>query len=91
MVVDSMCSMLSTVVVRMRSKPVVHLYRIQAGELPGDSDHWNIDIGKDIRRGAQDYHRASQQNEQRQNDECIGTIESDSDYPHIAITLTIIH
>jgi len=52
-VVDSMCSMLSTVVVRtrlvLRGDPAFHLFRVEAGELPGDRDHRNVDARKDVR------------------------------------------
>ena len=45
-----MCSMLSTVVVRTRSNPVVirpfHLFRVQAGELPGHGDDRDVDVRK---------------------------------------------
>src|SRR6266850_7709867 len=72
-------------------EPAFHLFRIQAGELPGDSDHWNIDIRKDVRWGAHDYDRAGQHNQQCQNNKCIRTIESESNYPHIAVSLMIRH
>jgi hypothetical protein len=70
-------------------EPAFHLFRIEPGELPGDSDHRNIDIRKDVRWGAHDYDRAGQHNQQCQNNKCIRTIESDSNYPHIAVTLVI--
>src|SRR4029077_16089873 len=72
-------------------EPAFHLFRIEPSELPGDSDHWNIDIGKDVRWRAHDYGRAGQQNQQCQNNKCIRTIESESNYPHNTTTLVIRH
>src|SRR4029077_13450366 len=70
-------------------EPAFHLFRIEPSELPGDSDLGNIDVRKDVRWRAQDYDRAGQQNQQRQNDKCIRTIESESNYPHSAVNSTI--
>ena len=63
-----------------------HLFRIQSGELPGDSDYGNIDIRKDVRWRALDHHGARQQDQKREHDKGIRTIKCESDYPHMAIT-----
>ena len=48
-----------------------HFIGREARVLPGDADHRNADIGKDIHRRAQRGERACDQNQQRQHDKRV--------------------
>src|SRR6266436_6244034 len=72
-VVDSMCSMLSTVVVRTRSywvviRPSISL-GVQAGELPGDRDDRDVDVREDVRGSPEDDDRAEDEDQEGEDDE----------------------
>src|SRR5438094_520970 len=67
-------------------KPAFHLLRIQAGILPGDGDHRDIDIGKDVRRRPQNNDWTEDENEQSQDNKGIGTAERYFDDPHLAFS-----
>jgi hypothetical protein len=69
-----------------RGKPAFHLRRVQAGKLPGDGDHRDIDIGKDVRRGPQNNERTEDENEESQDNKGIGTAERNFDDPHLAFS-----
>jgi hypothetical protein len=70
-VVDSMCSMLSTVVVNTRSKTLA----IQPStSCPSDRDDGNVDVWKDVGRSAKDHDRAQNQNQKSQNNKGVRTI-----------------
>jgi hypothetical protein len=57
--------------------PSFHLFRIQAGELPGHRDDWDVDVRKDIGGRPQNDHRAQDEDQEGEDDEGVGTIESD--------------
>src|ERR1700689_1812731 len=63
-------------------QPPLQLPRVEASKGPVDRDDGNINIRKDIRRGAHDRDPAHDENHQRQYNECIGPIESNSEDPH---------
>src|SRR5436853_511400 len=69
----------------LRGDPTFHLFRVQAGELPGDRDHRNVDARKDVGRCAADEDRAGEQDQQSQDDEGVGTLQGDSDNPHAVL------
>ena len=56
------------------SQTAFHLLGVQTGVGPGDGDHGDIDIRKDVGRGARDDDRAGDKNQQRQNDKGVGAI-----------------
>ncbi len=59
-----------------------HLLRVEPGILPRDGDDRNIDIGKDVRWGAENHYGREYQNEQSDHYKGVRSIESKSDYPH---------
>ena len=67
-------------------KPAFHLLRIEAGKLPGDGDHRDINIGKDVRRGPHNDDWTEDENEQSQDNKGIGTTERHFDDPHLAFS-----
>src|SRR6266581_5673476 len=83
-VVDSMCSMLSTVVVRIRSYCVVIRPSISSGLRPVNCQATAItgDAREYVGGRAEEDHRARDEDEQGEHDEGVGTVESDPDDPH---------
>ena len=55
--------------------PPFHFFRVESGELPGDRDDRDVDVREDVRRGAKDYHRARDEDQEGEDDEGIGTVE----------------
>jgi len=62
--------------------PSFHLFRIEAGELPGHRDHRDVDAREYVGGRAEEDHRARDEDEQGEHDEGVGTVESDPDDPH---------
>ena len=56
----------------------VHLVGRQAGVLPHDADHRNLNVRKDVGRGAQRRERAEDENQQRKHHERVGTPQGNS-------------
>ena len=77
-VIDECCQAL---LVR-RGQPRFDILGIEPCVSPRDSDYWDIDIGKDVRGRAENHGWTQQENEQRQDDERIRSIESQSHNPH---------
>jgi hypothetical protein len=50
------------------------LLGVQPGVLPRNGDYGDVDVGKDVSGRALDYHRAHQENQQRQYDKGVGSI-----------------
>ena len=48
-----------------------HLIGGEPTVLPDDRDHWNIDLGKDVRRRVLDRHHAKQHDQERHHDERV--------------------
>jgi hypothetical protein len=69
-----------------RRKPVFHLLRIEAGILPGDGDHRDIDSGKDVRRRPLNNDGTEDENEQSEDNKGIGTAERHFDDPYLAFS-----
>ncbi len=92
-VVDSMCWMLSTSVVRIFSNGVVIRPSIssgpQAGVVPRHGDDRDVDVGKNVGRRAQEHDRAENQDQQRRHDERVGPVEGKFNNPHGARRLLI--
>jgi hypothetical protein len=63
--------------------PAFHLFRVQPRVSEGHSDHRDVDVGKDVGRRTQNYDRAQNEDQQREDDECIWAPQGDSDDPHI--------
>jgi hypothetical protein len=63
--------------------PPFHLFRVEAGELPGDRDHRNVDVREDVGRRAQDEDRAGEQDQYGDDDEGVRTLQRDPDDPHV--------
>jgi hypothetical protein len=61
---------------------VRHVLGREAVERPHDADHWNIDVRKDIRRGAHDCERAEDEQQDRDDDKGVGPVQGESDDPH---------
>jgi len=51
--------------------PTRHLVRREPGVLPYNTHHWNVDIGEDVRWGAEDRYRAQDQEQNGQNNERV--------------------
>ena len=83
---DSMCSMSLTVVVMPRSLLKTmrfgHLLRGEAGVLPDDGHHRNVDVRKDIRGHRFDAVDAKDQDQKREDDEGIRPPQRKPDNPH---------
>src|SRR5438034_1147666 len=62
--------------------PSFHLFRIEAGELPGHRDHRDVDAREYVGGRAEEDHRARDEDEQGEHDKGVGTVESDPDDPH---------
>ena len=57
------------------SEPPFHFFRIEAGVLPGDRNHGDIDVGEDVGRRAQDDDRAHDEDEQGQDNKGVRPIQ----------------
>ncbi len=62
--------------------PVAQLLRREARIVPDDGDNRDVDVGEDVDRGALDHHRAEEEEQQRQHDECVGSPKCETDDPH---------
>jgi hypothetical protein len=54
----------------------------EAGVLPGDRDDRNINVGKDVGGSAQDENRRRDEDEDREHDKRVGSIQREPDYAH---------
>ena len=52
---------------------VAHILRYETVEIPDDADNGNVDVRKNIRRGAKDCQRPHDQDEYGHNREGVGT------------------
>src|SRR5581483_867183 len=77
-VVDEICERL---LVGSR-QPALELLGAEAGVLPGDGDDWNIDVGKDVGRCAQNDHRGGNQNQNCQHDEGVRPVQGQAHDRH---------
>jgi hypothetical protein len=64
------------------SDPAFHLFRVQPGVSESHGDHWDVDVGKYVRRCTQDHYWAENEDQQCEDDESIRAPEGDSDDPH---------
>src|SRR4029077_19719652 len=62
--------------------PVSHVLRYEPVVTPDNADNRNIDIGKDIGRGAKDGERTHDQDKYGQHHKGIGPLQCKSDDPH---------
>ena len=68
-----------------RGQPALKLLGIQAGIGPADRDHGDVDVGEDVGGGAKDDDRAQQQDQQGKNNEGVGAVQRQFDYPHCCV------
>jgi len=61
---------------------VGHFLRRDAAIGPDDADDWDIDLGEDVGRHAEDGEAAESDDEQGHDDECVRSSEGEADYPH---------
>src|SRR5262249_27024545 len=61
-----------------------HLLRAESRVCPGHSDDRNIDAREDVGRRPQNHNRTQNENEKRQDNECVRSVKSESDNPHLA-------
>src|SRR5258708_25148272 len=59
-----------------------YLLGVQAGVLPCDVNHRDIDVGEDACARTLDYHRTHQENQQHRHDKRAGPIQSYANNPH---------
>jgi hypothetical protein len=55
--------------------------------LPANRDDGDVDVGKNVDGRAENDDRRGDQDEQREHDECVWPVESDSDNPHDSMPL----
>ena len=63
-------------------EPGFQILRIESRVRPGDGNDGDVDIRKDVSRGAKNDRRTQQENKDRNNNERIWALKSSSDYPH---------
>ncbi len=64
--------------------PAFHLFRVQPRVSKRHSNNGNVDVGKNVRRRAQNHDRAENDDQQCEDDEGIRATQRDSDDPHIS-------
>ena len=62
--------------------PVAHVLGYQTVEIPNDADDGNVDVRKNIRRGAKDRKRPHDQDEYGHNHEGVWPAQCKSNDPH---------
>jgi len=55
---------------------VGHILRRHAGIKPDHRNHWDVDIGEDVRGSAKNCNRRQKNDDERHHHECVGTPES---------------
>jgi hypothetical protein len=68
-----------------RNDAIRHLLGSESVVVPDHAHHRYPDVREDVGGGTQNHQRADQQNQQRQHNEGIRAVESDSYNPHMSI------